>query len=55
MDQRTRCPSCEKRLVPVVTLSGRTVLQCIRCDDPAAKWSESPLSVPEEPIVQERA
>jgi hypothetical protein len=55
MDRTPRCPNCEKRMVPVVTLSGRTVLQCISCDDPAVKWSESPLTVPEEPIVQERA
>jgi hypothetical protein len=55
MDQRTRRPNCEKRMVPVVTLSGRTVLQCISCDDPAVKWSESPVTAPEEPIVQERA
>jgi hypothetical protein len=53
--ERTRCPNCEKRMVPVVTLSGRTVLQCISCDDPAVKWAESPLTAPEEPIVQERA
>jgi hypothetical protein len=28
-DRTTRCPNCEKRIVPVVTLSGRTVLQCM--------------------------
>jgi hypothetical protein len=55
MDRTTRCPNCEKRMVPVVTLAGRTVLQCISCDDPAVKWSESPLTAPDEPIVQERA
>jgi hypothetical protein len=54
MDQRTHCPNCEKRMVPVVTLSGRAVFQCISCDDPAVKWSESPCTVPEESIVQER-
>jgi hypothetical protein len=55
MDRTTRCPKCEKRMVPVVTLSGRTDLQCISCDDPAVKWAESPLTAPEKPIVLERA
>jgi hypothetical protein len=55
MDRTTRCPRCEKRLVPVVTISGRTVLQCIICDDPAVKWAESPLTAHEKPIVQEPA
>jgi hypothetical protein len=52
MDQ-TRCPKCGKRRVPVVTISGRTDLQCISCDDPAVKWTESPLTAPEpfEPAV----
>jgi hypothetical protein len=54
MDRTTRCPKCEKRMVPVVTISGRTDLQCISCDDPAVKWSESPLTAPEKPIVLER-
>ena len=53
--ERTRCPNCEKQMVSVVILSGRTVLQCISCDDPAVKWAESPLTAPEEPFVQERA
>jgi hypothetical protein len=53
MGQTTRCPICGKRMVPVVTLSGRTDLQCISCDDPAAKWAESPLTAPEKPIVAE--
>jgi hypothetical protein len=53
MDRTTRCPKCGKRMVPVVTLSGRTDLQCISCDDPAAKWAESPLTAPEKPIVAE--
>ncbi len=48
MDRTTRCPKCGKRMVPVVTLSGRTDLQCISCDDPAVKWAESPLTAPEE-------
>ena len=48
----TRCPKCGKRMVPVVTLSGRTDLQCISCD-PAVKWAESPLIAPEKPIVAE--
>jgi hypothetical protein len=53
MDRTTRCPKCGKRMVPVVTLSGRTDLQCISCDDPAVKWAESPLTAPEKPIVAE--
>src|SRR6266576_5766597 len=53
MDQTTRCPKCGKRLVPVVTISGRTDLQCISCDDPAVKWAESPVTAPEEPIALE--
>jgi len=53
MDQITHCPKCGKRLVPVVTLFGRTDLQCIICDDPAVKWAESPLIAPEKPIVAE--
>jgi hypothetical protein len=53
MDQTTRCPKCGKRMVPVVTLSGLTDLQCISCDDPAVKWAESPLTAPEKPIVAE--
>jgi hypothetical protein len=44
MDQITRCPKCGKRRVPVITISGRTDLQCISCDDPGAKWAESPLT-----------
>jgi hypothetical protein len=53
MDRTTRCPKCGKRMVPVVTFSGRTDLQCISCDDPAVKWAESPLTAPEKPIVAE--
>jgi hypothetical protein len=53
MDRTTRCPKCGKRMVPVVTISGRTDLQCISCDDPAVKWAESPLTAPEKPIVAE--
>jgi len=53
MDRITNCPKCGKRLVPVVTLSGRTDLQCISCDDPAVKWAESPLTAPETPIAAE--
>ena len=49
----TRCPKCGKRMVPVVTFSGRTDLQCISCDDPAVKWAESPLIAPEKPIIVE--
>jgi hypothetical protein len=51
MDQITRCIKCGKRTVPVVTLSGRTDLQCISCEDPAAKWAESPLTAPDKPIL----
>ena len=54
MDRTTHCPKCGKRLVPVVTISGRTDLQCISCDDPAVKWAESPVTAPEKPIVGER-
>jgi tRNA(Ile2) C34 agmatinyltransferase TiaS len=54
MDQATHCPKCGKRMVPVVTISGRTDFQCISCDDPAVKWAESPLTAPEKPIVPER-
>jgi hypothetical protein len=54
MDKITRCQKCGKRMVPVVTLSGRTDLQCISCDDPAVKWAESPLTAPETPIAAER-
>jgi hypothetical protein len=55
MDRTALCPKCGKRMVPVVTISGRTDLQCISCDDPAVKWAESPLTAPEKPIVAERA
>lgn len=53
MNQITHCSKCGKRLVPIVTLSGRTDLQCISCDDPAVKWTESPLIAPEKPLVAE--
>jgi hypothetical protein len=55
MDRTTHCLKCGKRLVAVITISGRTDLQCISCDDPAVKWAESPLTAPEKPIVSERA
>ena len=55
MDRTTRCPKCGKRMVPIVTISGRTDLQCISCDDPGVKWAESPLTAPEKPIELERA
>ena len=55
MDRTTLCPKCGKRMVPVVSISGRTDLQCISCDDPAVKWAEGPLTAPEKPIVSERA
>jgi hypothetical protein len=54
MDRITLCPKCGKRMVPVVTLSGRTDLQCISCEDPAVKWAESPPAAPEKPIKPER-
>jgi hypothetical protein len=54
MDRITRCSKCEKRMVSVVTLPGRTELQCISCDDPAVKWAQSPLTVPDKPVVAER-
>jgi hypothetical protein len=54
MDRTTDCLKCGKRMVAVITISGRTDLQCISCDDPAVKWAESPLTAPEKPIVPER-
>ena len=51
MDRTMRCPKCGKGMLPVVALSGRTDLQCISCDDPVVKWAESPVTVPEKPIV----
>ena len=54
MDRTTRCEKCGKRLVPVVTIFGRTDLQCISCDDPAVKWAHSPLTAPEKPTELER-
>lgn len=51
MERITRCTKCGKLLEPVVAISGRTELQCISCDDPAVKWAESPLTVPESPDV----
>ena len=53
MDRIVRCPKCEKRMVPVVIISGRTDFQCISCDDPAVRWAESSLTAPEKPIVAE--
>jgi hypothetical protein len=53
MERITRCPKCGKLLEPVVAISGRTELQCISCDDPAAKWAENPLPAPESPIFVE--
>ena len=55
MDQITRCPKCGKRMIAVITVSGRTDLQCISCDDPAVRWAESPLIAPEKPIPTEHA
>ncbi len=58
MDKITRCQKCGKQLIPVVTFSGRTELQCISCDDPAVKLAESPgtapeKTAPEKPIAAE--
>jgi phage FluMu protein Com len=55
MECITRCTKCGKLLEPVVAISGRTELQCISCDDPAVKWAESPLTVPESPDLAEPA
>jgi phage FluMu protein Com len=59
MERITRCVKCGKLLVPVVAISGRTELQCISCDDPAATWAatwaESPLTAPQSPNVAEPA
>lgn len=55
MAQSTCCPKCGKRMLPVVTISGRTDFQCISCDDPAVKSAESPPTAPGKPIVLERA
>jgi hypothetical protein len=54
MDRITRCPKCGKRVTPVVTICGRTDLQCISCDDPAVKLAQGPFTAPEKPIVTER-
>jgi hypothetical protein len=53
MERITHCPKCGKQRVPVITLSGRTDLQCISCDDPAVKLAESPQIAPENPIDAE--
>jgi len=55
MDRITRCLKCGKLMVPVATMSGRTDLQCISCDDPAVKWAESPPAAAETPDVAEPA
>ena len=55
MDRITRCPKCGKRMVPVVTISGRTDFQCIGSDDPAVKWAESSPTVPEKAIMDNGA
>src|ERR1700716_3948654 len=54
MDRTTRCPKCGKRMIPVVTISGRTDLQCKSCDGPVVKWAESPPSASEKPTATER-
>jgi hypothetical protein len=55
MGRITRCPKCGKRTAPVVTIFGRTDLQCIGCDDPAVKWAESSLTAREKPIMDDGA
>ena len=54
MDEVTRCTKCGKQKVPVFTLSGGTELQCICCDDPAVKLTQSPATAPDEPVAVER-
>jgi hypothetical protein len=54
MAQTTCCPKCGKRMFPVVTISGRTDLQCISCDDPAVKLAHSPPTAAENPTELER-
>jgi len=54
MDPITHCPKCRKRRVPVVTLSGRTDLQCISCDDPTVKWAEGRQSL-QNPLAARQA
>ena len=54
MDQVTQCTKCGKRTVPVFTLSGGTELQCICCDDPAVKLTQSPATAPDETVAVER-
>jgi len=54
MDRSTHCEKCGKRLVPVITVSGRTDLQCISCDDPAVTWTHSPLTAAEKPAEIDR-
>jgi hypothetical protein len=52
MLDRTRCPICSRRLMPMTDANGRTELRCLECDrlDPlktdAAKWADSPLARP---------
>ena len=54
MDEVTRCTKCGKQKVPVFTLSGGTELQCICCDDPAVKLTQSPATAPDETVAVER-
>lgn len=48
MDRVTRCLHCGERLVPVLTVNGRTDLKCVWCDkiDPmdtdVPRWGDSP-------------
>jgi tRNA(Ile2) C34 agmatinyltransferase TiaS len=52
MLDKTRCPICSRRLMPVTDAKGRTELRCLECDelDPlqtdAAKWAQCPLAPP---------
>lgn len=44
-----RCPTCKRRMKPVLSRNGRTDFKCLYCDevDPletdAAKWADSSL------------
>ena len=59
-DRVTRCLHCGKRMVPITSSRGRTVLWCIFCEelDPmvmtaANKWADSPLATPISETVPE--
>jgi len=54
MDRTTGCPKCGKRNAPGSHHLRSHRPPCISCDDPAVKWAESPVTVPEKPIVLDR-